>query len=200
MESAQTLAATHTSLIPPRFHFGPATPETLMAEFVDGDTRAFDELFRVLAPRVASALMRMSGDRLLAEDLTQAVFLKLFRARGAYQRGGLITPWVFAMARNTFRDHLRHTRRRPELLSSDGSLPETAANDPQLEAPELRLLRDSLRMLPDTQREALLLLKVEGLTVAEAAALCGTTPASIKMRAHRAYTRLRALWAPQAQP
>ena len=192
MESAQTLAVA----FPTPFRFRPATPEELMGEFLDGDPRAFDELFRVLAPRVASALTRMSGDRLLSEDLTQAVFLKLFRARESYQRGVLVTPWVFAMARNTFRDHLRHTRRRPELLSSDGSLPETAANDPQLEAPELRLLRDSLRMLPDSQRQALLLLKVEGLTVAEAAALCGTTPASLKMRAHRAYARLRELWAP----
>lgn len=167
-----------------------ASPEALMCAFLDGDTRAFEALFRELAPRIASALTRMSGDRRLAEDLTQSVFLKLYRARTAYQRGVLLTPWVFAMARNTFLDHIRHTKRRPEHLSEDGTLPERA-NEPEPPAPEYKGLRESLEALPAKQRTALLLLKVEGLTVAEAAALCGTSPASIKMRAHRAYAKLR---------
>jgi RNA polymerase sigma-70 factor (ECF subfamily) len=166
------------------------SPEDLMCAFLDGDARAFEALFRELAPRVASALTRMSGDRRLAEDLTQSVFLKLYRVREAYQRGVLLTPWVFAMARNTFLDHVRHTKRRPEHLSEDGTLPEWP-NDPAAPAHEYKQLRESLEMLPRAQRDALLLLKVEGMTVAEAAALCGTTPASIKMRAHRAYAKLR---------
>src|ERR1700744_79558 len=113
------------------------SPEALMCAFLDGDTRAFEALFRELAPRIASALTRMSGDRRLAEDLTQSVFLKLYCARTAYQRGVLLTPWVFAMARNTFLDHIRHTKRRPEHLSEDGTLPEWA-NEPEPPAPEYK--------------------------------------------------------------
>jgi RNA polymerase sigma-70 factor (ECF subfamily) len=167
-----------------------ASPETLMCAFLDGDARAFEALFRELAPRVASALTRMSGDRRLAEDLTQSVFLKLYRVRAAYQRGVSLTPWVFAMARNTFLDHMRHVKRRPEHLSEDGTLPDWS-NDLAAPAAEYKQLRESLASLPPAQRDALLLLKVEGMTVAEAAALCGTSPASIKMRAHRAYAKLR---------
>jgi RNA polymerase sigma-70 factor (ECF subfamily) len=169
-----------------------ASPEELMCAFLDGDERAFEALFRELAPRIASALTRMSGDRRLAEDLTQSVFFKLYRARGAYQRGVLLTPWVFAMARNTYLDHLRHVRRRPEHLSEDGTLPD-CPNDPAPSSLEYKGLHEGLEALPESQRHALMLLKVEGLTVAEAAALCGTSPASIKMRAHRAYATLRSL-------
>ena len=164
-----------------------------MAAFLDGDARAFEALFRELGPRIASALTRMSGDRRLAEDLCQSVFLKLYRARSSYERGMLLTPWVFAMARNTYLDHLRRCKRRPEQLSDDGTLPELATEMERTSGStfEQSGLQECLACLPASQRHALMLLKVEGLTVAEAAALCGTSPASIKMRAHRAYVTLR---------
>jgi RNA polymerase sigma-70 factor (ECF subfamily) len=172
-------------------------PEALMLAFLDGEPRAFERLFRMISPRVASALTHMSGDARLAEDLTQTVFLKLYRARAAYQRGMLVMPWVFAIARNTYLDHRRRARRRPESLSADGMLPEpaaleTASDGAGFEHAEERALDDLLRTLPPAQREVLVLLKVQGLSLAEAAALCGTSPASIKMRAHRAYRSLRA--------
>src|SRR5262245_40686091 len=97
-----------------------------MLAFLDGDARAFERLFRLISPRVSAALTHMCGDARLAEDLTQTVFLKLYRARGAYQRDMLVMPWVFAIARNTFLDHRRRVRRRPERLSADGQLPEPA--------------------------------------------------------------------------
>ena len=179
-----------------RLELGLASPEALMDAFLNGDGRAFERLFRLLSPRVASALAHMCGDARMAEDLTQAAFLKVYKARSAYQRGMLVTPWVFAIARNTFLDHRRRLRRRPESLSADGTLPERAVQEPQaLEDGEQRALREGLRALPHAQREALLLLKVQGLSLAEVAALCGTSPASIKMRVHRAYRSLRGVLA-----
>jgi RNA polymerase sigma-70 factor (ECF subfamily) len=104
----------------------------------------------------------------------------------------LVMPWVFAIARNTFLDHRRQVRRRPESLSSDGTLPEPEPEEPQpIDREAHKALYDVLRNLPTAQREALLLLKVQGLSLAEAAGLCGTSPASIKMRVHRAYRNIR---------
>jgi RNA polymerase sigma-70 factor (ECF subfamily) len=166
------------------------SPEALMEAFLNGEPQAFEHLFRRLSPRVAAALTHMSGDARLAEDLTQIVFLKLFRSRAAYQRGMLVMPWVFAIARNTFLDDRRQRRRRPESLSSDGTLPEQVSESDE---PGMRkALTDLLQTLPAFQREALVLLKLEGLSLAEVAGLCGTSTASIKMRLHRAYRSLRA--------
>ncbi|HKU39728.1 MAG TPA: RNA polymerase sigma factor [Polyangiales bacterium] len=167
-----------------------------MEAFLDGDARAFERLYRQLAPRVMGALVHMSGDARLAEDLTQTVFLKLYRSRAAYQRGMSVMPWVFAIARNTFIDHRRLTRRRPERLSPDGILPEPEPQEPDtVDRSAPNALYDLLQGLPEQQRSALVLLKVQGLTVAEAAGLCGTSPASIKMRVQRAYHNLREMLA-----
>jgi RNA polymerase sigma-70 factor (ECF subfamily) len=164
--------------------------EALMEAFLDGDALAFERLFRQLSPRVRAVLYSLCGDLQLAEDLTQTVFLKLYRARSGYQRGMLVAPWVFAIARNAFFDHRRRLRRRPEALSSDGVLPEQFDQGSPDDSAERALLQ-LLQVLPAPQREALVLLKLRGLTLAEAAGLCGTSPASIKMRAQRAYQRLR---------
>jgi RNA polymerase sigma-70 factor (ECF subfamily) len=163
-----------------------------MEAFLDGDARAFERLYRQLAPRVMGAMLHMSGDTCLAEDLTQAVFLKLYRSRATYQRGMLVTPWVFAIARNTFIDQRRVSRRRPERLSSDGELPEPEPEEPvTVDHAAPNALYELLQSLPEQQRSALVLCKVNGLSVAEAAGLCGTSPAAIKMRVQRAYRNLR---------
>jgi RNA polymerase sigma-70 factor (ECF subfamily) len=167
-----------------------------MEAFLDGDARAFERLYRQLAPRVMGALVHMSGDACLAEDLTQTVFLKLYRSRAAYQRGMLVMPWVFAIARNTFIDQRRLSRRRPEQLSSDGVLPEPEPEEPvTVDHGASNALHELLQSLPEQQRSALVLRQVHGLSVAEAAGLCGTSPASIKMRVQRAYRNLREMLA-----
>jgi RNA polymerase sigma-70 factor (ECF subfamily) len=176
----------------------PGSPEALMEAFLDGDARAFDDLFRALSPRVVRLLRYLSGDPLLAEDLAQTTFLKVHRARESYQRGAPIEPWVFAIARRTFLDHRRKKKRTPETLSEDGALPEPPHEPPpapegfeRLSDEQTRALTARLDMLPAAQREALVLLKVEGLSTAEAAAVTGTTQGAIKLRAHRAYESLR---------
>lgn len=172
------------------------SPEALMEAFLDGDARAFERLYRELAPRVLGVMVHLSGDVTLAEDLTQAAFLKLYRSRAAYQRGMLVRPWLFAIARNTFIDQRRHLRRRPECLSADGELPEPDLElNPARDREASSGLYDLLKDLPEQQRSALVLRKVHGLSVAEAAGLCGTSPASIKMRVQRAYQNLREILA-----
>lgn len=169
-----------------------------MNEFLDGDVRAFDEIFRRVAPRVVGMLRAMTGDTRLAEDLAQTTFLKVHRARETYQRGAPLEPWIFAIARRTFLDDKRRQKRSPVRLSDDGALPEfqpEPVEGPQgferLTDEQAKALRDRLQSLPEPQREALVLLKVQGLSTAEAAAITGSTVGAIKLRAHRAYESLR---------
>ena len=168
-----------------------------MEGVLSGDARAFEGLYLALAPRVRGFLRGLCGDERTAEDLTQTTFLKIHRARHTYQRGAPVEPWVFAIARRTWLDHRRSRRRHPEDLSADGTVPEPVARD---EAPEgfdrldpavADALQAGLAALPDTQREAVVLLKVEGLSVADAAQIVGVTPGALKVRAHRGYEALR---------
>jgi RNA polymerase sigma-70 factor (ECF subfamily) len=167
-----------------------------MEAFIDGDPQAFARLFERLSPRVRALLAGLSGDRRLAEDLTQTTFMKVHRARGTYARGARVEPWVFAIARRTWIDDRRRRRSRPEDLSSDGVLPEPIEDrvetEGRLDPEQERALYERLASLPEPQREAIVLLKARGLSVSEAARIAGTTPGAMKVRAHRAYEALRA--------
>ncbi len=183
---------------PVRAPANPASLEARMEAVLDGDARAFESVYRSLAPRVKGFLRGLcAGDERTAEDLTQLTFLKVHRARETYLRGAPVEPWIFAIARRTWLDHRRARKRRPEDLSADGTVPEPPSRE---EAPEgfdrldpavADAIRAGLAALPEAQREAVVLLKVDGLSVADAAQIAGVTPGALKVRAHRGYEALR---------
>lgn len=77
-----------------------------MERYVDGDLTAFDQLYAGLERKLFGFLFSFVRDRTRAEDLLQVVFMKVHAARGAWLRGGRITPYVFAIARNAALDQL----------------------------------------------------------------------------------------------
>jgi RNA polymerase sigma-70 factor (ECF subfamily) len=164
----------------------------LMERFLGGDSAAFDALFARHAGRVHAYLRRMVGPT-IADDLTQTTFLSVVRSRGRFQRGARFRPWLYAIASNAARDHLR--RARFEVQTADGETPEMAADtalpDPALE----RAVHTALAQLPQQQREAILLHRFEGFSFGEIAETLGLSESAVKVRAHRGYVRLRALLA-----
>jgi RNA polymerase sigma-70 factor (ECF subfamily) len=179
-----------------------ADPRELMERYVDGDARAFRELYALVAPRLLGYLMKMAKSRALAEDLVQQTFLKVHRARAAYVRGADPTPWIYAIAHRTFIDEVRKKKRAVVGVAEGDEVPEVAAGltgeadgardeppDPELTRAALEALED----LPTGQREAVVLTKLDGKSVAEAAEIAGTTVGAMKVRAHRGYEALRKL-------
>ncbi|CAN5778135.1 sigma-70 family RNA polymerase sigma factor [soil metagenome] len=174
----------------------------LMGRYVDGDAAAFRELYAAASPRLYGYLVKMSRNRALADDLLQQTFLKVHRARGAYVRGADPLPWMYAIAHRTFLDAIRKTKRAIVHVASDDELPEmragvTGAAEGTVEPPAdpelVKTTLDALAKLPEQQREAVVLTKLEGKSVAEAAEIAGTTPGAMKVRAHRGYETLRSL-------
>jgi len=179
----------------------------LMNRYASGDASAFAPLYELLAPRLYTFLLRLSGRSHIAQDLLQEAFLRIHRARGTFSGGSALLPWSYAIARHVFIDFARHSKVRGTPTNSaaatttslpipdETSLPATAdtAPDARLHAQQtLDLVNRTLAELPLTQREAFVLLRFEGLTVAEAAQILDTTEGNVKVRAHRAYEALRA--------
>lgn len=174
-----------------------------MTQYAQGDEAAFPALHKGLAPRLQGFLLRLCGDPALAADLTQETFLRMHRARGTFAEHGAVTPWALTIARNTYRDRLRKNGRArsiPEALTVA-----TDALNPAMEVPSHEghgeqfmlarevadIVRSTLAALPVLQREAFVLLRFEGLSVAEAADILGATASAVKLRAFRAYETLR---------
>jgi len=181
---------------------GMAELTDLMARYADGDASAFRELYAAVAPRLYGYLVKMSRTRALADDLLQQTFLKVHRARGAYVRGADPLPWIYSIAHRTFIDVVRKDKRAIVGIGGDDELPEVRADlsgaadgtrDETADPEQVKTALDALAALPDQQREAVVLTKLEGKSVAEAAEIAGTTVGAMKVRAHRGYEALRSL-------
>jgi RNA polymerase sigma-70 factor (ECF subfamily) len=180
-----------------------ADPRDLMQRYQDGDAGAFRELYALVAPRLLGYLLKMARSRALADDLLQQTFLKVHRARGAYVRGADPLPWIYSIAHRTFIDEARKTQRAIVKVGSEDHVPEVAAgltgesadrvDEPRGDAEQAKAALDALAQLPAQQREAVVLTKLEGKSVAEAAEIAGTTVGAMKVRAHRGYEALRKL-------
>jgi RNA polymerase sigma-70 factor, ECF subfamily len=173
----------------------------VMDRYARGEDRAFDELYRLGAPRVRGFLLRLCGDLALADDLMQETFIRVHRARASFAMGAAALPWMLAIARNALRDHARRAQVRPSTRSADraeaepyqSEAPPDGRGDEVLAGHEmLAVVRGVLQELPVVQREAFVLLRFEGLSVSEAAQVLGATEGAVKVRAFRASEALRA--------
>ena len=159
-----------------------------MAEVQRGDRDAYRALLDDVGPMVRHYVRMRVRNAEEANDVYQDVLMALHKARHTYDATRPFEPWLFAIARRIVvrrrsegaargaREVLMHTL--PEIaVEGDGSL-------------KLRLEQALRRLTPD-QREALSLLKLDGLSIEAAAPRAGTTTGALKVRAHRAYRTLR---------
>ena len=174
------------------------TEETLMAAYVAGDKRAFETLFQQLAPRIHGFFLRSFASSDVADDLLQITFYKVHRAREAFRAGSPLRPWLFAIAARVRLDELRRRyhlaedadeealARADEAMAMAGSGPADANQKDVAEA-----VQRALALLPESQRVVVHLHRFEGMTFPEVANVLGTTEGAVKLRAFRAYERLR---------
>lgn len=170
-----------------------------MERYAAGDDSAFGDVYDAVAPRVFAYLRRQTRDVARAEDLVQQTLLSMHRARGTFISGSAVLPWAFAIARRLFIDELRRDRRSvltlAEAVTDDSAHASSDASaDGLAEARELAvLLQRELTRLPEAQRVAFELMRLDGLSHIEAAEVLGATVTAVKLRAHRAYVALRSV-------
>lgn len=165
--------------------------QELMSQYAAGDDLAFDSIYQAAQPRLYGYLLRMTRDPARAEDLVQVTFAKLHRGKDRYQHGAPVMPWLFTIARNAFRDEHRGLRSRSEGVTGDGELPEVPVAPGTSELENREEIQLALMGVPENQRDAVVLTKFLGFSVAEAAELVDTTANSIKIRVHRGLRELR---------
>ncbi|HEX7115132.1 MAG TPA: RNA polymerase sigma factor [Steroidobacter sp.] len=172
----------------------------LMERYANGEDAAFEQLYRALAPRLHRFCLRLAIRKADAEDCFQETFLKIHRARATYACGSNPLHWAFAIARSIYLSRARYWRRRPEQLGeTDDIACRSDLHDHEHSTPEstsmaeelLKVAMRELSRMSEPDRVAYILLKEEGLTAKEAAAVLGTTEDSVRQRVHRACERIR---------
>ena len=177
-----------------------AAGDEAMARYAAGDEAAFAEVYATVAPRLACFFRRRLFDPSAVPDLVQETLLRVHRARGTFQPGSTLMPWVLTIARRLLIDLLRRAGREeqsdPALLEELGvhaSLRALPTGEEIVAAKQMVARLDHVwARVSEPQRAALRLVRGEGLSVAEAAARLGTTVTGVKLRTHRASRALQA--------
>jgi RNA polymerase sigma-70 factor, ECF subfamily len=173
-----------------------------MNRYAQGEQPAFAILYQGLEQKLRAFLTRLTGAPAVADDLLQETFMRIHRARGSFDAGAAVVPWAYAIARNAWLDHVRAAKVRGETSRAKGNddpISAEAPTGPDADSEQLAIARETaalvesvLSRLAPAQREAFVLLRYEGMSVDDAAAVLGSTPTAVKLRAFRAYEALRA--------
>lgn len=167
----------------------------LMAAAQEGDGAAYGRLLAEITPMLRRAIRRRWGDT-DCEDIVQEVLISLHRVRHTYDPNRPFIPWLMAIAQFRVADAARKSARRtvherPEW-SFEFGLPDVAAEELQESQGDPQLLRRAIADLPEGQRRAVELLKLEERSLKEAAAETGMTVGALKVAVHRGLKALRA--------
>ena len=166
------------------------------------ERRNFHELYQTHRQRVYSICLRMTQDAPQAEDLTQDVFVHLFRTIGSFRGESAFTTWLHRLTVNVVLMHFRKRKVRRELLTDTADLAHyssTAAHD-RTRVVDGILLSEVMAKLPNGYREAVVLHDIEGLDHSEIAAMRGRTEGTSKSQLHKARIMLRQLITQPGRP
>lgn len=152
-----------------------------------GDERAFSIIVRAYQIPVYNYVLRMVGDRSLAEDLTQEVFLRVFQGLPRFSLRSKFTTWLFQVTKNRVLDELRAVERRPRALVAIDDIAPLEVLDPPIERiEEIDALWRAVENLSTDLKMALLLRDVVGLSYTEIADSLEVTLATVKWRIYKA--------------
>ena len=160
-----------------------------MAQVSRGDLEGLKVLFDRHHKHVYHFLYKMSGDKMLSEDLMQDVFYKVMKYRATYNNGRFVS-WLFTIARNSLKSHFKKTK---EIYESLDRVADTA-DDPQEYSEDYSLLYKALARLDESDRELVVMSRFKDIKYAELAEITGSTTGAIKTKISRAMKKLRAIY------
>jgi len=173
-----------------------ATDAALVERLRSGDRGAFRDLYGQFSQPTFGFLLRLAGRRDDAEDLHQEVWLSIARHATRLAPETDLAAWIFTVARNRFRSSRRRAHHADAGSAPEGQL----ATAPAADDPGCHDLERAVASLPEAHREVLLLMGIEGLDAARAAAVLGIRPEAARQRLARARAALGDAVADQVRP
>ena len=169
-----------------------------LAQHLAGDKQAFAQLMQAYRKPVYSYLVRSGLDKNTRDDLFQDIFFKIHKSAIKYNKSNPLSPWIFAIAINTVRNHVRDnkkqhnhlslfTEEKTELQLVGQLIDQSPTPDKQTQSNHLiKWLQQEIQNLPKAQSEALSLTVIEGLKLSEVADILKQPLSTIKTHVRRA--------------
>jgi RNA polymerase sigma-70 factor (ECF subfamily) len=168
-----------------------AAEKRLVQDAQNGDLRAFEHLYRENERKVFALCLRLSSDAALAEELTQEVFVRVWRKLGSFRGESAFSSWLYPLTVNVALSERRSRRRRDaRIVATDD--PASLERSPGTPRPEEGFdLQKAMAALPPRARAVFVLHDVEGRTHDEIAAMLDLAPGTSKAQLFRARRLLR---------
>lgn len=185
--------------------------KVLITAFKNGDKEAFQALVQKYESRVFNLCHRMVNDEVESRDLTQEVFLKIYRSIEKYQHNYAFYTWIYRIAVNCCIDYMRKKKRHANTISLSLSYSDSAGDqgkemeiedetyvpEQQLQNTELKeMLKVAIGQLSEKLQSIIVLKEIEGFTYEEIAEILNCSRGTVKSRLFRARERLREILAP----
>ena len=164
------------------------TDEEIMALVAQGDLDALQLLFDKHHKHVYNFLFKMSGDKMLSEDLTQDVFYKVIKYRTSYNNGSFIS-WLFTIARNSIKTHFTRNKEVHNAIETVLYKVEEKENHE-----DYSHLHKALQQLEPSDRELVVLNRLQGIKYQELADIMNSTPGAVKTKMSRALKKLKSIY------
>ncbi len=157
----------------------------LLRAHVRGDAYAFETLVRRHADRLWATALRTLGDREEAADAVQDALISAFRSADRFRGDSAVTTWLHRIVVNACLDRVRRRKVRPTV-----ELPATDLPGPAVDSDTALDVQAALQLLPEDQRAAIVLVDMEGFSVADASDVLGVPVGTVKSRCARGRARL----------
>ena len=181
-----------------------STDYQLAQRAASGDSVAFEELYARHGRRVYSLCLRMTANAAEAEDLSQEVFIQLYRKAGSFRGESQFTTWLHRLTVNQVLMHFRRRGVKLEQTTDDGETPAQVVagteNPSQMPVVDRIALDRAVGQLPPGYRAVFVLHDVEGHEHEEVARLLGCSVGTSKSQLHKARMKLRQLLRQQNEP
>ena len=184
----------------------------VVSAFLEGETRAFDELVNRYQNRLLNFVYRTTGDRERAEDLVQEVFVRVYRHIHRFDRSRKFSTWIYTIASNLAKNELRNRSRNPLVLfqtirrnweDDDRPLqfedPGTRPDDLYRKRHLREVVEDAVEKLPPHHRNVFVLRELEGKSYEEIAEITSCNLGTVKSRLNRARNAFASLVAPSLE-
>ena len=170
---------------------GERSDADLLRAHVAGDASAFEELVRRHRDRLWAVALRTTRDREEAADGLQDALISAYKAADSFRGDSAVTTWLHRIVVNACLDRMRRRQSRATLqLPEDGPHEPAETRDRVTERDTRMMVEDALAQLPAEQRAAIVLVDVEGWSVAETATILGVPEGTVKSRCARGRARL----------
>src|SRR5436189_498271 len=176
----------------------------LAAASAAGDAAAFEKLYQLHHRRVYSLCLRMLGNATEAEDLTQDVFVQLYRKIGSFRGDSAFTTWLHRMTVNQVLMHFRKRTVKYEKTTEEGETPvqivSGTSNPERMRIVDKIALDNAIDQLPEGYKNVFMLHDVEGFEHEEVARILGCSVGTSKSQLHKARLKLQKLLKKKANP